>query len=262
MHQRHTATDRRWLLMALLSVSLLTVCGTAASTSNSGQSRTPPGDVAAAVPVATATPTSTAPASGVRPTVTVLPTSPTNCPAAIITDPIGAEDLHTLAWFSSVIVVGTVSSHSEPYTAWAFQRDVQVTDYTVRVETFVRGQPEDSQQVTVRQFGTPGGCTVLMGDPAFAVGDRVVLFLWDLGSDRVAYRAPVGQLQGVWHLSVDDIATSRDPFMGSTPLPLDELLASVRASLQSAPPTGYLADEFVVLTYDSPLGPVPPTAVP
>ena len=240
------------ICLLLLAVLLVAACGTDAASVTRAD---PVGGASLPVETAGATPS---PAAATA-TVVSDPTATTIEPcgaSVILADPVAAGSLHELAWFSSVIVVGTVGGYGEAYTAAAFADGAVATDYTVTVQTPVRGHLADSTTLRVRQFGDAvRGCTAVMGDPAFAVGDRVLLFLRDLpdAPPGAAQLAPFGMQQGVWHLADDDIATSADPFLGSTPLPLTDVLDSIVASLQGTPPTGTVADDALVPLEDAPL---------
>lgn len=268
-HQQHHHHLRIWLL--LLVVLCTAACGTDAA---SVTPAAPAGEASLPTEAAGVTPSPAAATATVVPDPTATAPAIEPCGASVIVaDPVAAGSLHELAWFSSVIVVGTVSGHGEAYTATAFAHGAVATDYTVTVQTLVRGRLADPTTLHVRQFGDAArGCTSVMGDPAFAVGDRVLLFLRALpdAPPGAAQLAPFGMQQGVWHLADDDIATatSADPFLGSTPLPLPDVLGSIVTSLHGSPPTGTVGDDALVPLEDAPLvlmddrgdGGNPPTA--
>lgn len=162
-----------------------------------------------------------------------------------------------LAWFSHVIVVGTAVSRSGPYVFENDGRSVIASDVVITVETPVRGMLDDPTTIKVRQLGgTIGDCMqVYEGDPSFAIGDRVLLFLTadprgPLDSGRLW---PTGHLQGVWQVADDGTVVNAFPNLQTSPQPLGDMLDLVVAALQGAPASGPAARHFLVPLDEAPL---------
>ena len=241
------------LVVMLLALSLLLVaCGTADRAAPAAGAAMSTSGVGAATPTAapasgadTAPPTATAPATAARQTATpagddLTPYTDTTCDGIISASFPKISDVAELAWYASVIVVGTVQSAGQPYFIDSASRPTIATDFTIAVDTPVRGVVGAS--LGVRQFGgTLGACTQsYAGDPAFAIGERVLLLLIAEpdGPVNAARLYPAFGQQGVWAVTDAGLATSGAAHMQSAPQPLADVILEIVTALQGTPPTG------------------------
>jgi len=169
------------------------------------------------------------------------------------------SDIASLAWASDQIVVGEViRAHPTTPDPRAARLPFH-TDFDVRVESFVRGQPMET--VTIRQPGgeIPGGCTDRMGQLELATGDRFLLFLdHDERTEFGDAYLVVGDRQGYWRLTDDDTFTSLAPhyqeaFEGQ---PLTSATAAIRDALRGEMPALPIGGVAPVVPLDAtPLNP-------
>jgi hypothetical protein len=160
-----------------------------------------------------------------------------------------------LAWYSTIVMVGTVESSGEPYFIDSTDGQTIATDYTVVIDTPIRGIVDST--VAVRQFGGQiGECQQLYeGDPAFAIGERVLLFLMavengPIGTTRLY---PVGQTQGVWLVTDDEMVINEAAHLQAQAQPLTEVIDEIVSALEGTPPGGRLAELFLVPLEESPI---------
>lgn len=160
-----------------------------------------------------------------------------------------------LAWYSSIVVVGTVEAAGEPYFIDSSDGQTIVTDYTVVIDTPIRGIVGPT--VAIRQFGGQiGECQQQYeGDPAFSIGERVLLFLMAVedGPVGTARLYPVGQTQGVWPVTDDEMVINDAVHLQKEPQPLAEVIDEIVSGLEATPPSGRLAELFLVPLEVSPI---------
>ena len=169
------------------------------------------------------------------------------------------SDIAALAWASDQIVVGEViRAHPTTPDPRAARLPFH-TDFDVRVESFVRGQPMEI--VTIRQPGgeIPGGCTDRMGQLELATGDRFLLFLdHDERTEFGDAYLVVGDRQGYWRL------TDKDTFVELVPhyqeaferQPLASATTAIRDALRGEMPTRPIGGVAPVVPLDAaPLNP-------
>lgn len=169
------------------------------------------------------------------------------------------SDIASLAWASDQIVVGEViRAHPTTPDPRAARLPFH-TDFDVRVESFVRGQPMET--VTIRQPGgeIPGGCTDRMGQLELATGDRFLLFLdHDERTEFGDAYLVVGDRQGYWRL------TDKDTFVELVPhyqeaferQPLASATTAIRDALRGEMPTRPIGGVAPVVPLDAaPLNP-------
>lgn len=248
---------RRLLAIALLL--LLGGCGTPATpTGRDGQAVAPAPPRTLSPPTARAVEATAVPVSPppTRPTGAATPTmppppavTPTACSQGTSALHQRYADLGTLAWASHQIVAGEVVAASAPY--WVdtgTDRPAIFTDYLVRVERQLRGFPA-ATVIVRRQGGTIGTCThLLTSEPTLAVGDRLLLFLYEGGRTNVPPHtyAVLGGSQGYWALdAAGRVAPTAYPDLAGAHL--DEIAARIIAVLSGPPPTSPPSPRLVPL---------------
>jgi len=122
-------------------------------------------------------------------------------------------DLQELVAYADRIIVGRVL-FSESFR----RADGQLgTWHRIAVEREIRGGAPDEQEVIVETLGGQLGDVAMRveGEPSFAVGERVLVFMRD-GGPYTAFR-PVGMGQGVMRIrreqGVDTVTQNRDGLM-------------------------------------------------
>jgi hypothetical protein len=180
------------------------------------------------------------------------------CSDLLTADFQGYESLDEMAWYSHVIVVGTVS---EPQgSRWAPDEPSEiVTDYTVAVEQWVRGEVLGRQQVPIRVFGGKiEDCVQLYNSwPPFEPGDRSVFFLRDYEGSTPPRYDLFGWGQGYWNLDRSGMVTNRiapDLWPGQYPTPLGDFVSIIRKELGNGPPPQEATNErYLVPLEESPI---------
>ncbi|HQZ91371.1 MAG TPA: hypothetical protein PLR44_15055, partial [Thermomicrobiales bacterium] len=167
-------------------------------------------------------------------------------------------DIASLAWASDQIVGGEIL-RAHPTTP--DPRDARLplhTDFDIKVESYVRGQPIDT--LTIRQPGgeIPGGCADPMGQLKLAPGDRFLLFLDH--DERIEFGDAylvVGERQGYWRLTDDDMFTDLPAhYAAFERQPLASATAAIRDALLGEMPAGPIAGVAPVVPLNAaPLNP-------
>ena len=167
-------------------------------------------------------------------------------------------DIASLAWASDQIVGGEIL-RAHPTTP--DPRDARLplhTDFDIKVESYVRGQPIDT--LTIRQPGgeIPGGCADPMGQLKLAPGDHFLLFLdRDERTEFGDAYLVVGERQGYWRLTDDDMFTDLPAhYAAFERQPLASATAAIRDALLGEMPAGPIAGVAPVVPLNAaPLNP-------
>lgn len=214
-----------------------------------------PGSISTTTP---ATPVSTLETEGPTPGIA----EDAACDALIMGSTVMFESIDELAWFSHQVVVGTVAERlpaakvSVEGSALPF---TIVRDVRIVIEQQFRGQAGES--VWVRTLGGKiGDCLQEYPEsPQLEPGDRVLVFLRQVaGVDTDVYEF-LGNAQGHWLLSANNVVTTYAAHLLPTgvPVPLEVIEAAIVAALADGPPVdSALADYFLVSEQDSPIAPI------